>query len=72
VIPNKHLGASASMTVADELMAKARYFHALARVAVDQSTKNRLFSLADDYLEQAYELRYGETFRTISAVGHKL
>ena len=50
------------MTVADELMTKARYFYALARATLDPGIKNRLFRLADDYLKQAHELKHAETF----------
>ena len=45
------------MTVADELATRARHFYALARKALDPSTKDRLVRLADDYLKQAQELR---------------
>jgi len=56
------------MTVADELATRARHFYALARKALDPSTKDRLVRLADDYLKQAHELRQANTFTPIPQI----
>jgi hypothetical protein len=45
------------MAIADDLMASAQRFYALARVASNTTTKLQLVSLGDDYFRQANELR---------------
>lgn len=41
----------------DELIAMGRHFHALARMASNPATKDRLVALGDDYLEQAKQFK---------------
>jgi len=49
------------MPIVEELIAKARRFHALARATSGAVTKERLVTLGDDYLEQADQLKSQRT-----------